>query len=270
MILPFSFSFGADDERFESKDSKHSISDSIYKEAGMILDQGKNELALRFARSLQESVRRFNAEVSYNQGFTEHLELYAKFSFEFNHFISSSPQYNKTNKGPGDLVIGGKYSLINEKPNRPNITLILQLSAPTRKSTSDVLRIGKGTWGGGFSVMGSKTLEPVAVFASLGYDYVHSLRLETGVKEGAKHSFTYEFGMGFAVNESVTTLTAIGGSFTSSLKYDGAAVLGSEVEQITFRNGINFKVGNSYIGPSVIILPSEGFASVELVCSTNI
>jgi hypothetical protein len=64
----------------------------------------------------------------------------------------------------------------------------------------------------------------------------------------------YNFGFGFAVNESISLSAQILGSYQSASKADGAKVFGSSSEPVSLRSALTYRYSKgTYIEPSVVI-----------------
>ncbi|HYE35070.1 transporter [Methylocaldum sp.] len=161
--------------------------------------------------------------VLFRYGLIDDLELDISVPFAFSdqqvdpnttRILTNPPQRfdRNDNSGLGDVSGSLRWGAWHEEGFMPETTLSLNV----KSDTGDVNRIlGTGFWNVGAAVSLVKTIDPVVLFGSLGYNAVLE---KSGVDPGDQ--VLYSLGMGFSLNDRV--------SFSTSLT--GAAVMRTEFE----------------------------------------
>ena len=158
--------------------------------------------------------------------------------------------------GLGDVSAGVKHMLVRESNHRPEIILSTSFSVPTGDKPDAVgVSNGSGHWGIKGGLEFTKTYDPIVLF--WGIDYTHSFQSQHfytdrvhDVQPG--EAIGYNFGLGFAINESISISSQITGNYLTEDEIDGKAFGGSSREPISLRLAVTDRWSkNTYIEPSV-------------------
>jgi hypothetical protein len=144
--------------------------------------------------------------------------------------------------GIGDVNVGLSYQMHTETDDRPAVILTTSVIAPTgddpfgltASGFSNQSALGSGFWGVGSSVLFTKTYDPLVVFGGFGYLYRFE-RSFLGIDFDPGHLVTYQFGAGFAVNDTMTLSTAFFGAFETTLKANDVSISNSSQEPFSIR-----------------------------------
>jgi hypothetical protein len=110
--------------------------------------------------------------------------------------------------GLGDILAGVNYLWRDGKNERADIISSFSVSAPTGPATIGGLTANQASLGSGFCTINVNTtaiwtLDPVVLFASLGYSHQFATSYQ-GVNVQPGEQFSGSFGVGFAVNDDLT------------------------------------------------------------------
>jgi hypothetical protein len=144
--------------------------------------------------------------------------------------------------GFGDINFGLTMQFAEATANKPYVIGTLNVTAPTGGDpfTSAVglaptaPSLGQGFWSINGSLLCIKPYDPIVFFYGIGterffpHEYV-GLDIEPGAQ------YTYNFGVGFAVNERVTLSTRFNGAYTEELEVNGERRFGTNSEPMTIR-----------------------------------
>lgn len=147
--------------------------------------------------------------------------------------------------GIGDISSGLKYVLAQEGSRWPEFIATATVTAPTGSApAADGVSTGAGHWalGGGLQLI--RTLDPIVLFGGLGYTYRFGARHfyldgQHDVEPG--HTFDYNLGVGFAVNERISLSTQLSGSYQTEDTVDGKSMAGSSREPVLLRLGVTHR-----------------------------
>ena len=125
----------------------------------------------------------------------------------------------RDDSGLGDVSGSLRWGALHEEGLVPETTLSLNVKSATGRE--DVF-LGTGFWNIGGSVSLVKTIDPVVLFGSLGYNAV----LERG-RVDPGDQIPYALGMGFSLNDRVSFSTSLNGAAIRRDKIDGREIAGS-------------------------------------------
>jgi hypothetical protein len=136
--------------------------------------------------------------------------------------VDSPPVSHMNVIGLGDLSGAIRYTALTESGNLPDITLSLSSQFPTGNRHNG---LGTGFWnvGGGVSLV--KTIDPVVMFGSIGYN---AMLEKYEVNPG--NSVSYSIGSGYSMNDRVSFTTSLSGAFSSRTEQNGIERPGSSVD----------------------------------------
>ena len=129
----------------------------------------------------------------------------------------------KSAAGFGDISGGLRYRLVHETQKWPEIILATDFLAPTggEPNTSKFDQtLGNGYWqlSGGLTII--KSFDPAVLFGGLGYAHRFDSTLRgVDVQWGDKFSFNY--GMGFALNQKLTASGQFLATYEERTKVNG-------------------------------------------------
>jgi hypothetical protein len=276
-----------------------SIAPAVAERGGVLLRQGQLEVAPQLRYSLQSTNRLIvyglavlpalvigNIDVAdvdrnivepslaFRYGLFDPLQLEVMIPWRYSNDIISLQSGEETtvdDTGIGDIEGGFSYQLMNEKAGRPALVASVRVKSRTGKDPfevdpNDEIPTGSGFWGvrGGFSMI--KTMDPVVVFANLGYTYniSRTVQFKQSAFEGSDNPAnvgdidfdpgdSIEWGLGFAY--------ALSPEFSLNIQYVHQLVMRSSIDDIQFpENNSNIETGD--IAGTHQNIPSLRFGTV--------
>ncbi|WDI42167.1 transporter [Bremerella sp. P1] len=176
-------------------------------------------------------------------GLTDRIQLSGSLPIGWAHQEFSSLglfDQNTDNGGIGDLELGvnllcreGCYGY------SPDVILSFGLTAPTGDAEYAIngltqATLANGVWAPSVQLLMIQRYDPIIYFYGCGYRYQAKRQFnDQDVFYG--HQFTYNFGVGFAVNDRITLSTAFLGLYQTETQVDGLGVPGSMRELLRLR-----------------------------------
>jgi len=142
--------------------------------------------------------------------------------------------------GIGDLELGLNYHCLDASGEYcPDVILSFGLTVPTgdgQFATSGVNQaaLAADVWGTSLQVLCIQRCDPIVFFYGAGYRYQFEEDFD-GLKVQYGQQFTYNFGVGFAVNERVTLSTSFLGAVETEIQINGQGVPGTIREPLRTR-----------------------------------
>ena len=197
---------------------------------------GQGELLLEFStRYSNDESTRFNLEIksriwdngfSIQYGLLDGLQLGLQVPVlvnalqEANDVIGGGSNRDE-DRGFGDMSGDLRYQLMGEGLGQPDLIVDVNVKSTTGRQT---LR-GSGHWNIGAGLTVVKTIDPVVIFARLGYTEVLK---HNGFNPG--NILEYRFGVGFSLNDRVSLNTQLSGAFIGRSRDQGTQLLRSSQE----------------------------------------
>lgn len=149
------------------------------------INYSTNEVLRSFRKNRERNIE-LPLGISY--GVTDNLELSATLPFQYQSYEIVSPiDVDKTSQSNiGDISVGLSYKIKDEAANTPNISTSLNLTMPTGKQKLDEssISINSGYWSTSGNLQLSKSIDPVIVFANIGYQHVSADKEKSGTFGG--------------------------------------------------------------------------------------
>ncbi len=253
-LFSFSASLQAEENTPIGQAPEEDLSHLFLRDSEVLLKPRQLQLSIGFNYNSDENQRSFRKNRSRNlsiplgisYGVTDNLELNASIPLRYkrNEVIAPTNVSKQGQSGIGDLSLGLSYKLKPETENAPSVTTSFGITAPTGKedTSADGLSIGSGFWGISTGLHVSKSIDPAVVFANVGYQ--HTLKdKQKGLNIQPGDSFSYGFGAGLSINSSVSFSGRVSGSYQLETKRDGAKIIGSSAEPISFIAGMSYRLG---------------------------
>ena len=162
--------------------------------------------------------------------------------------------------GMGDVQAGFLHVLKEQDDCGPDIIFGSSFTAPTGADAfhpGAVAYLGSGFWNVETHVTMIKSLDPAVIIGALGYaHYFQADHLGQTIRLGER--ITYDFGAGFAINDTVTFSTILQGSFQFPSEVDGSPLPNSSIEPISLRVALT-----DYVSKDKIIEPFARFGLTE-------
>ncbi len=196
---------------------------------------GGNVLATERVR-----LRKLVVPFAVRYGLTKRMQLFANIPMGWGSFERANPEAEEHEDvfGLGDVSAGFNYLIRNGQGTWPDIIGTLGFSAPTGEDpfgpTANTASLGSGFWTVHADLMFVKSYDPIVVFYGAGYrhyfarDYLNS-------KMALGEQIQYNFGIGFAINDSITLSTAFLGSYETETQIDDVGVPDSTRELLSVR-----------------------------------
>lgn len=188
------------------------------REQGALLGAGETtvELGLSYSRAERDSIvaparveqRLATASLALRQGVGAGLQFTARLPYSYLRDTVVTPDQRDTDASGelGDVSLSLLGSVLNEGVGRPNVVLALDAILPA----------GAGDRGAGASVILSKSLDPVVLFASGSYLYGFDLEPEDPDRLISRHNVGLGLGYAFAINDTVALSTLLLGNYRSA------------------------------------------------------
>ena len=142
--------------------------------------------------------------------------------------------------GIGDVVFGGTFLLRQGNHECSDAIMTVAATAPTGQDpfapivglTPSAPALGGGTWSLASTLLFVRNYDPVVLFYGAGTRQ-HFTREVQGRDFEAGGEYSYQMGVGFAVNDKVTFSSRFNGAFISESRLDGERIKGSIQEPMT-------------------------------------
>ena len=144
--------------------------------------------------------------------------------------------------GFGDIDFGLTMQLVEATANKPYVIANISATAPTGGDPFTAAAglaptapsLGQGFWSITGSLLCIKPYDPIVFFYGIGTErFFEREFLGLEIRPGAQ--YTYNFGVGFAVNERVTLSTRFIGAYVEELEVNGERRFGTNSEPMSIR-----------------------------------
>ncbi len=144
--------------------------------------------------------------------------------------------------GFGDIDFGLTMQLAEATANKPYVIANISATAPTGGDPFTAAvglaptapSLGQGFWSVSGSLLCIKPYDPIVFFYGIGTErFFEREFLGLEIRPGAQ--YTYNFGVGFAVNERVTLSTRFNGAYVEELEVNGERRFGTNSEPMSIR-----------------------------------
>lgn len=157
--------------------------------------------------------------------------------------------------GIGDIGLGLKYALLPEVGPWPNIIGLVNVSIPSGSNPNprDAIEASTGTgrWRTSFGVTAIRSFDPATVFGGISYEVNFDATLND-IEVSGGDRLTYNFGVGFAVNDQLTLSGIFLGEYREEIAFDGRKFPGTDIEPMSIRTSVTYRAANrQFIEPSV-------------------
>lgn len=258
---------------------------SVFRDNAATLGKQKLEAAIGFAytkrSALFQSDRNGSAFVDLRYGIFDGVELSLNVPAYFNKRVTELGPSSTTGvvSGIGDVTAKLSALIFKETPDLPGVVATIGVTAPTGSSPlyfPGPFVLGgvpfnlfksygsRGAWAGSSNLQVYKTLDPIVVFAGIGYEHTFaSTFLGYHVRWG--EVFNYNAGFAFAVNEKTTIGFQVNGAVQNQLYVNGVKSPGTKSEPITARLVVVQRIyQDAYLEPSVGFALSNDAPDVTL------
>lgn len=176
-------------------------------------------------------------------GWSEHIQLTSSLPVGWSSQERSSlGLFDETSSkgGIGDLELG--MNILCRKGcygYSPDVILTLGLTVPTGDATYPIngptqAALANGVWAPSAQLLMIQRYDPIIYFYGIGYRY-QAKRQFSGQDVRFGHQFTYNFGVGFAVNDRITLSTSFLGLFQTETEVNGQGLPGSMRDPLRMR-----------------------------------
>lgn len=258
---------------------------SVFRDNAATLASQKIEAAVGFSytkrSALFQSDRGGGAFAELRYGIFDGVELSLNAPLYFNKRVTQIGPDNLAGivYGVGDVSAKLSANIFKETADWPGVVATVGIVAPTGPSPlnfSANYRAGdvpydifknygsRGAWGTGGNLQIYKTLDPIIIFAGIGYDHTFDTTFQGyHVKWGER--FNYNAGFAFAVNEKTTIGFQVNGAVQNQLHVNGVKSPATKSEPITARVVVVQRIfKDTYLEPSVGFALSNDAPDVTL------
>jgi hypothetical protein len=204
---------------------------------------------------LDARVRRrlLTVPMEFRYGLFERVQLFANMPFGWANTEYSYLGYDEfiNNGGIGDTNAGGTFWIHESSGSgySPDIVATFGLTAPTGEGNallgilqSPETTLGQGYWAGYWNVLFIHQYDPVILYYGFGSRHYFARNIDITLEDeplrvSAKpgDQYTYQLGVGFAVNERITLSTTFFGSFITDARLAGEVFEGTSLEPLYLR-----------------------------------
>jgi hypothetical protein len=175
-------------------------------------------------------------------GWSKNVQLFANLpvgysNTQFSTFGVSDP----TNDfGIGDLNAGASVHVLKGEDDLPDVVATMDFTAPTGNFDAPIFglvpgsNLGQGFWAMSGSVLFIHRYDPVIAFYGGGYRHLFEREFD-GVLFSPGEQISYQFGVGFSVNDRVTLSAALLGFYITDIQIDDETVAGTNLEPLSLR-----------------------------------
>lgn len=157
--------------------------------------------------------------------------------------------------GIGDVSAGATMLLRRAEEYCPEVVGTVGFIAPTGEANLPLVlatpesRLGEGFWSAYANLLFIHTYDPVVLFYGFGARYRFENTFDGGVVVDPGPQFTYQLGVGFAVNDRITLSTAVMGSYYKEDCVNGVRVPGTIREPMRLRLSTTIRRDRKLVEP---------------------
>jgi hypothetical protein len=220
------------------------------------------------------SARMLRFDTALRAGLFEGVEgwIALPFSYTYIEQVSSNAYVRDREEwNIADVAAGVQFQLVNETSQIPAISFSLTVSSPTGKKRyydsendwKDPLNNGSGHWMVSPGLSFVRTLDPAIIFGGINYDYSFKENID-GYKIEPGWGFSTYYGIGFALNDSLSLGTRFSYSYSSNMNADDVEVHGSDKDAMDISFSASYRFSENWIATPQITysLNSDAGASI--------
>lgn len=190
--------------------------------------------------------------LSFRYGWSDRTQLYVNVPVGWRNSELATAPLNTPNPvdigsnygGVGDIQLGANHLLWKGCNLVPDCIVTFNAGLPTGEK-SLLTNAFTGGLGTGFASLGGQimfihTYDPVAVFWGLGYNYYLGGDIQ-GVAVRLGDQFSYQFGVGYAINDRVTFSTSFTGAYVNPTSVSDAWVPNTQQEPYRLRAAVTIQ-----------------------------
>ena len=205
-------------------------------------------------------IRELRVPLEIRYGLARRVQLFVNVPFGWSNTEFSFPGFEdfENDGGLGDIVFGSSILLRDNDPcNKPDAILTLSSVAPTGNEpftpsgfSPSSPSLGSGVWSLAANLLFIQNYDPVVVFYGFGTRQSFEGELDNReFQPGGEYN--YQFGVGFAVNRSITFSTRFNGAYVSDTRFDGQRLPGTTQEPMILSMAMTVSKNKKLIEPFV-------------------
>lgn len=188
-------------------------------------------------------LRQLFVPMAFRFGLTERIQPFINVpwggaEFERDNVLTSNTD---TDFGIGDVSAGFSYLLCSHEDKGVDWILNTGFTAPTGTSPfgnfnaiNNFASLGQGFWAINANLNWVRSIDPCVLFGGVGWSHEFDSE-EMGFNINPGEIFTYQFGMGFAVNDNITLSTLFQGQWQERFQVDDVTIPNSSQEPFSIR-----------------------------------
>ncbi len=204
-----------------------------------ITDGGGNVVDVVKAR---ERDRLVYTPLAVRYGWSKNVQLFGILPTGFSNTQISTIGASQANNnfGIGDLTGGASFHLLKACDDVPDVIGTFSFTAPTGDFNAPVgalipgVALGQGFWALSGQLLCVNRYDPIIAFYGVGFRHLFE-REFAGFRFQPGEQLSYQFGVGFAVNDRVTLSATFFGFYISDTLVERVALQGSNVEPMSMR-----------------------------------
>lgn len=191
-------------------------------------------------------VRTMTVPFALRYGLTDRVQLFVNAPVGWSRGEVSFPGWDIFDDvgGIGDINFGASILLSepSSDTNKKDVVSSFYITAPSGNSSFSTViqnpnaQLGQGHWDAGASLLCIRSIDPVVIFYGGGIRYQFDNRDgATGINVQPGLDISYQFGLGFAVNDKVTLSSILLGSYITEAEFNGDTLPYSSLEPVRLR-----------------------------------
>ncbi len=203
------------------------------------------------------SARMLRFDSTLRAGISEGIETFISIPFTYTYIeqVSSNAWVRDTYEWDvADVSTGIQYQLVEESNLYPAISASLSISAPTGKKHYytfeddwlDPLNNGSGHWVVSPGLSFARTTDPAIIYGGFSYSYSVKEDIDGYLVEPGWGASIY-YGIGFALNDSLSIGSRFVYSYTSTMNVDDVKVQGSDKDAMDVAFSASYRFSESWV-----------------------
>jgi hypothetical protein len=196
--------------------------------------------------------RKLTVPFAARYGYTDRLQLFASLPVGYANLELATGVADEFTRifGTGDLTTGFNYLLREESGDYPamvgSMNVTVPLAADPFERSPGPAALGDGFWGVAANLLWIKTIDPAVIFYGVGYQHQFD-RSFGGFDVDPGEAITYQFGTGFAINDTLSLTGSFFGAYRGPTKFNGRSAPFTHQEPFLLRFSLVHTKNHCYI-----------------------
>lgn len=204
-------------------------------------------------------IRQLEVPFEVRYGLARRIQLFLNVPFGWANTELTFPTYEEfeNDGGLGDITFGGTFLLREHCQDKPDAILTFAAVAPTGEDpfspaglSPSAPSLGNGAWSLASNLLFIQNYDPVVVFYGFGTRQSFLTEIN-GVNFRPGGEYSYQLGVGFAVNSAVTFSTRFNGAYVTEARLAGERLRGTIQEPMTLTLAMTMAKEKKLVEPFV-------------------